>query len=179
MPAAEEVGLRTQADWQKLINVIRRNTPPCWRSDSEFESTANECLAEAIRAYDPGEGVPFEGFLAYVARRRVPEVLRRFASKEEFAFPAEEDWMSEYVAQRGDQPDDVAPQDHDPIGEVDSMDVVQRFADTLPPADRETVLLLAYGLKPVEVASYRKVGRSAISNAIARIKAKEEILRAA
>lgn len=175
---AAAVGLRTQADWRKYIEVIRRNTPAYWRRHSEFESVANECLAEAIRMFEPGKGVPFDGFLAHVAGRRVPEVLRRFDRGEDWASTDEDD-VREYLDLRGDQPDDVAPQRHDPIAEVDSMDAVVRFAATLPAADRETAVLLAHGLRATEVARWRGVGRSAVSNAIARIQAMAEILRAA
>jgi DNA-directed RNA polymerase specialized sigma24 family protein len=162
--------LRTQADWQNYIQVIRRNTPAAWRGHSEFELAANECLAEAIRSYDPSKGVPFEGFLAGVAKRRVPEVLRRFTAKEA-ATPMDPQLVKDILDTRADE--------HDAIGQADSMDVVTRFARTLPPADAEVVLLLAQGLTPAEVARYRQVGRSAVSNAITRIRPRAEALRAA
>lgn len=176
--AVAAAGLRAQADWAKFIEVVRRNTPAHWRRHSEFESVANECLAEAIRAFDPGRGVPFEGFLAHIARRRVAEVLRRFAGKAEWA-SIDDDGIRDYLELRGDQHDDVAPQRRDAIAEVDSIDVVRRFAAPLPAAERETAMLLAHGLRPAEVARHRDVARSAVSNAIARIKPKAEILRAA
>lgn len=178
--AAAAVGLRTQADWRMFIEVIRRNTPPYWRYHSEFESTANECLAEAIRCFNPDRGVPFEGFLAHVARRRVPEVLRRFARWEECA-STDEDWMGDYLAQRGDQPDSVAPQSDHAFDHAESMNVVRAFVRPLTRAETQIVLMLAIGLALADVARNRGVVPGAVSNAIARIRIKRnpETLRAA
>lgn len=178
--AAAAVGLRTQADWRKFIEVIRRNTPPYWRYHDEFESTANECLAEAIRCFDPRKGVPFEGFLACVARRRVPEVLRRFTRWQECA-STDEDWMADYLDQRGDQPDAVAPHSHDAFAHGESMSVVQTFARPLTRTEAEIVVLVAVGLALADIARHRGVVPGALSNAIARIRNRRnaEILKAA
>jgi RNA polymerase sigma factor (sigma-70 family) len=169
--AARAVGLYTQADWERLIKVIRRNTPPRWRNHTEFQSTANECLAEAIRSFDPERGVPFEGFLARVARLRVPEQLRRYARGDVIISIDEERVSDDYAAQHGNTADLVMSV-QDSIANLDSTDVIWNLADTLPQADRQTLLLLAAGLTPTEVAKHRNVGRSAVSNSISRIRSK-------
>ncbi|WP_412747765.1 hypothetical protein [Krasilnikovia sp. M28-CT-15] len=161
-----------------MVQVIRRSTPVGWRQHSEFEDVANACLAEAVGRFDAGRGVPFEGFLAQVARRRVPELLRRYAAKSATA-STDEEWVQAYLEQRGGQADDLAQPPNNAIVNVDSWDVVQRFARSLPPAEAEIVMLFAGGLSPAEVARRRRVGRSAVSQAISRMRPKAEVLKAA
>jgi hypothetical protein len=167
--AVENIGLRTQADWEQFIAVIRRNTPRRWRQHSEFESTANECLLEAIRRFDETRGVPFEGFLAFVASRRVKEVLGRYDDGKVVA-STDEDWMADYLAERGDQPDSVAPHQRDDIAETDSMDVVVRLAEPLTPVCQQTMIMLAGGYTPGDVAFIRGTSRPAVSKVIGRIR---------
>lgn len=167
--AAESNGLRTQADWQRFIAVIRRNTPRHWQKHSEFESTANECLFEAMRRFDATKGVPFDGFLACVARRRVTEVLRRYDDGEVIA-STDEDWMADYLAERGDQPANFAPHHRDDIAHTDGMDVVVRLAKLLTPACAQTMIMLAEGYTPGDVASFRGTSRPAVSKVIGRIR---------
>jgi DNA-binding NarL/FixJ family response regulator len=118
--------------------------------------------------------VPFEGFLAYITRRRVTEVLRRFSHSEECA-STDEDWMGGYLAQRASQPDAVAPQPLDGIDHVESMSMILAFTKPLTATETETVALLTSGLAPADIARHRGIRLSAVCNTIARIKNKRDV----
>jgi DNA-directed RNA polymerase specialized sigma24 family protein len=166
-----EIQINTRADLRHYLEVIRRNVPAYLRRHDDFESAANECLAEALRAYDPARG-PFEAFLAIRAGSRVPTVMhRQFAKVPRSSI--DEDGVEARLANTGRPAwDAVAPQLADGLAEAEDRLMVTDFARGLSAREHVVTIGLASGLRPVDIAAATGVGRSAVANTTKLIRGK-------
>src|SRR4051794_9892485 len=156
------VQIETREHLHHYIEVMRRNVPGYLRNHDDFESAANECLAEALRAYDATRG-PFEPFLALRASSRIPTLMhRQFAKVPPFTIDDAGGVKARFANAARPVWDAVAPRMPDGLGEVEDLLTVMGFASGLSLRERAVVVGLATGLRPVDIAARMGVGRSAV-----------------
>lgn len=178
LPRAE-----TRADHQRYMRCLRSCVPAWAAAHQEFETVADEELARALRSFDVAKGVPFQKYLKIVGSRRIPDRLlretrgavgesrdttlsqRRPLRSLEEALAAD----PELVMDSLHQPDASSERGYELI---DSTDRLGRFLGSLTRTERVVAECLAQGLLPSEIAQSLGVGRSAVSNAIARVRPK-------